>query len=118
MNVSVATLFRSDTSTSLCAYRISVWRQNSPKFFFLGLQTLHDVVLNLTYGDRIQYSVFIVDIIPSKLLRLKDEIGQQVETSEDSVLFCDLGRLSELGEKRFSYVGQSRDTTDNDVLIL
>lgn len=55
--------------------------------------------LLLTYGDRIQYSVFIVDIIPSKLLRLKDEIGQQVETSEDSVLFCDLGRLSELGRK-------------------
>ena len=51
-------------------------------------------------------------------LRLKDEIRQQVEASEDSVLFCDLGRLSELGEKRFSYVGQSRDTTDNDVLIL
>ena len=74
--------------------------------------------LLLTYGDRIQYSVFIVDIIPSKLLRLKDEIGQQVETSEDSVLFCDLGRLSELDEKSFSYVGQSRDTTDNDVLIL
>lgn len=43
--------------------------------------------LLLTYGDRIQYSVFIVDIIPSKLLRLKDEIGQQVEASEDSVLF-------------------------------
>ncbi|WP_455116024.1 CRISPR-associated endonuclease Cas2 [Rothia aeria] len=74
--------------------------------------------LLLTYGDRIQYSVFIVDIIPLKLLRLKDEIRQQVEASEDSVLFCDLGRLSELGEKRFSYVGQSRDTTDNDVLIL
>ena len=41
-------------------------------------------------------------------LRLKDEIRQQVEASEDSVLFCDLGRLSELGEKRFSYVGQYR----------
>ena len=55
---------------------------------------------------------------PSKLLRLKDEIRQQIEASEDSVLFCDLGRLSELGEKRFSYVGQSRGTTDNDVLII
>ena len=50
--------------------------------------------LLLTYGDRIQYSVFIVDVIPSKLLRLKDEIRQQIEASEDSVLFCDLGRLS------------------------
>lgn len=43
--------------------------------------------LLLSYGDRIQYSVFIVDVIPSKLLRLKDEIRQQVEASEDSVLF-------------------------------
>ena len=50
-----------------------------------------------TYGDRIQYSVFVVDIIPSKLLRLKDGVGKIAQLDEDSVLFCDLGRLADLG---------------------
>ena len=71
-----------------------------------------------TYGDRIQYSVFVVDIIPSKLLRLKDAVREVAQLDEDSVLFCDLGRLADLGEQKFSYVGLSRDVTDNDVIIM
>ena len=71
-----------------------------------------------TYGDRIQYSVFVVDIIPSKLLRLKDEIGKIAQLDENSILFCDLGRLADLGQQKFSYVGLCREITDNDVIIM
>lgn len=72
----------------------------------------------LTYGDRIQYSVFVADVSPSSLIRLQDHIREIIDPSEDSVLFCDLGRVSELNESRFNFLGLERDITDNDVLIL
>lgn len=70
------------------------------------------------YGDRIQYSVFVVDISPAKLLRLRDEASAIINRNEDSILFCDLGRIANLSDKKFSYLGQTRDITDNDVLII
>lgn len=70
------------------------------------------------YGDRIQYSVFVVDISPARFLRLKEEVTTKIQLGEDSVLFCDLGRVSELSENRFSYLGRKREITGNDVLIL
>lgn len=70
------------------------------------------------YGDRIQFSVFVVDISPARLVRLKSMTREKIDESEDSILFCDLGRVAELSDKNFSYLGQTRDITDNDVLIL
>lgn len=70
------------------------------------------------YGDRVQYSVFVVDISPAKMLRLKDDARDTIDKDQDSILFCDLGRVKELNERRFSYLGQTRPITDNDVLIL
>ncbi|MDO5076190.1 CRISPR-associated endonuclease Cas2 [Corynebacterium sp.] len=71
-----------------------------------------------TYGDRIQYSVFVTDMIPAKTIRLKDKIRDLIDESEDSVLFCDLGPLANLKEAKFSYIGVTRDITDNDALII
>lgn len=69
------------------------------------------------YGDRLQYSVFVVDCSPAKLLRLKDEIKNIIDKVEDSVLYCDLGLLSKV-ETRFTYEGKQNDITDNDFLII
>ena len=52
--------------------------------------------LILSYGDRIQYSVFIVDAAPAKVRRIKDEVQELIDPDEDSVLFCDLGLLARL----------------------
>lgn len=71
-----------------------------------------------SYGDRVQYSVFIVDVSPASMLRLKDKAKKILSFDEDSVLFCDLGLISELSEKKFSYLGRSREITDNNVLII
>lgn len=70
------------------------------------------------YGDRVQYSVFVVDISPARLLRLKEETREVIDLEQDSVLFCDLGRIAEISTQNFSYVGQTRPLTDNEVLIL
>lgn len=69
------------------------------------------------YGDRLQYSVFVVDSAPAKLLRMKSEIEEILDFQEDSVLFCDLGRLSELDENRFSFLGYSREITPDEPFV-
>lgn len=70
-----------------------------------------------TFGDRVQYSVFVVDISPARLIGLRDKLAEVIATDEDSVMICDLGRIAELDEKRFSYLGLERPVTDNDMLI-
>lgn len=72
----------------------------------------------LEYGDRVQYSVFVVDVSPARLLRLKAEIGEIIDRSEDSVLFCDLGLVSTVEDGRFTYMGLSRKVTDNTSIIV
>lgn len=71
-----------------------------------------------SHGDRVQYSVFVIDVSPARLLRLKDKVKEIIDVDEDSVLFCDLGRISDLSDSRFSYLGQTREITDNNVLII
>ena len=65
----------------------------------------------LKYGDRIQYSVFVVDAAPARLLRMRGELVGVIKTDEGSVLLCDVGLLSSVDEQRFSYVGLTRTIT-------
>ncbi|QWW19371.1 CRISPR-associated endonuclease Cas2 [Schaalia sp. 19OD2882] len=71
----------------------------------------------LKYGDRIQYSVFVVDAAPARVLRLRGELESIVDRSEDSILMCDLGLLSSVDETRFTYVGLTRTITPDGPLI-
>ena len=63
----------------------------------------------LKYGDRIQYSVFVVDAAPAKLLRMRGELEGVIKTDEDSVLLCDVGLLSSVDEQRFSLCRPDQD---------
>lgn len=72
----------------------------------------------LEHGDRIQYSVFIIDAARVKIVRLKDRIRTLIDVEEDSVLFCDLGALSSVTDSVFSTVGRERPLTDTDSLIV
>lgn len=97
---------RDDTRRTLIAYDIPDDKRRTKLSKILG-----------KYGDRLQYSVFVVDISPARLMRLKDEISEIITLSEDSVLFCDIGRIDELNDDRFSFLGQSRDPTPDEPLI-
>ncbi|MBK8462456.1 MAG: CRISPR-associated endonuclease Cas2 [Nigerium sp.] len=70
------------------------------------------------YGDRIQYSVFVVDAARSKLVRLRDEVRGVIEQDEDSVLLCDLGLLAAVDGGIFSIIGRGRPLTGLDALIV
>ncbi|MDK9319344.1 CRISPR-associated endonuclease Cas2 [Propionibacterium freudenreichii] len=43
------------------------------------------------YGERVQYSVFMVDCPPSHLLVLRHDLTDAMDIDEDSVVICDLG---------------------------
>lgn len=70
------------------------------------------------YGDRVQFSVFIVDAARAKLVRLREDVKNVIEQDEDSVLLCDLGLLTTLDDRVFSTIGRSRSLTDADALIV
>jgi CRISPR-associated protein Cas2 len=72
-----------------------------------------------TYGDRVQYSVFLVDLRPAKLVRMRAELEQLIEPGEDSVLLCDLGLVRRsIDQRRFQVLGRQRQTTSAGALIL
>ena len=74
--------------------------------------------LILSYGDRIQYSVFIVDAAPRQGATHQRRGSGTHRSGRDSVLFCDLGLLARLDEPTFSYIGRAREVTESDALIL
>lgn len=71
-----------------------------------------------TYGDRIQYSVFLVDVKPAKLIRLKLKIAGQMELNTDSLLVCDLGPVVHGGVERLEFIGMERNYSGQGPFIL
>ncbi len=70
-----------------------------------------------SYGDRIQYSVFVVDGRPARVRRLVAALGELIDRSDDSVLVCDLGPVAVLSPATFLVVGRRRPLTDDGPLI-
>ena len=68
-------------------------------------------------GDRIQYSVFVVDARPARIVRLVETLEKIINLKDDSVLLCDLGLVATLYDKRFLVVGRRRPLTDDGPLI-
>jgi CRISPR-associated protein Cas2 len=71
-----------------------------------------------SFGDRIQYSVFIVDAKPAKLSRLSDKLHTLMSGDADSALICDLGPSEATGPARIRYLGRRRPITSDAPLIL
>ena len=70
------------------------------------------------YGDRVQYSVFIVDAAPVRIARLKRQLEKIMVAEEDSILMCDLGPIAGVAEHRFTTLGKQRPVTDGDSFII
>ncbi len=71
-----------------------------------------------SFGDRMQYSLFLVDIKPAKLLRLRGLLCNIIDPATDSVLICDLGPLAHGGQHRIEMIGASRPVTSQGPLIM
>lgn len=70
------------------------------------------------YGDRVQYSVFVADLTPVRIARLRRSIAKVIEPDEDSVLICDLGLADGVEQGRFQYIGQQRVITSSGSFVV
>ena len=71
-----------------------------------------------SYGDRVQFSVFVVDGRPAKLVRLRAALSRLIDPELDSVLICDLGPVSGDLDRRFDVIGCSRLVNDQRIVVL
>lgn len=76
-------------------------------------------VLLQEYGERVQYSVFLVDGRPASFVRLRHELRLLIVPETDSVMFVDLGRRDHARTEVVSFIGRRRRLTgDEDALIV
>lgn len=71
-----------------------------------------------SYGDRVQYSVFVVDATPVRIARLRRTIEKVIVLNEDSVLICDLGMARGVEARRFHCLGRQRQVTGTDSFVV
>ena len=69
-----------------------------------------------SYGDRVQYSVFVVDSRHAKLMRLRQDLARLAVLAQDSILICDLGPVASLDGRRFDFLGRQRRLTPHEVI--
>jgi CRISPR-associated protein Cas2 len=70
-----------------------------------------------SYGDRIQYSVFLIEAKPARLARLTAKLQQQIDPDTDSILICDLGQIGSAEPSRLTYLGRRRAVTSYPMII-
>ena len=58
-----------------------------------------------SHGERLQYSVFLLRIRPSKLLKIKAFVEDEIDADTDSILICDLGH-SDRAKRSMLFLGR------------
>lgn len=70
------------------------------------------------HGERVQYSVFLVDGRPATFVRLRAVLSILIDPDVDTVMFCDLGSRDS-ARHSISHIGARRTVTgDDDALIV
>lgn len=67
------------------------------------LRRVHEVVKG--YGDRLQYSVYVCDLSSAELVRLRWDLGDEINALEDAVAILDLGDPNGRGTSAFEFLG-------------
>lgn len=71
-----------------------------------------------SYGDRVQFSVFIIDANPAKIIRLRTDLRRHMDLSEDHALVCDLGPLTAYPRKAMEFIGDPPPLTSHGPLVI
>ncbi len=75
--------------------------------------------LLLEYGERVQYSVFVVDGRPADFVRLASALQATIAADQDRVLLCDMGARDGEAKRAMTYLGRRpRLTGDSRALIV
>lgn len=70
------------------------------------LRRVHKVATS--WGDPLQYSVFICDLTKSELFRMKEELMGEMNLKVDSVAIFDLGSPEGRGIECIQFIGARR----------
>lgn len=70
------------------------------------------------FGDRLQYSVFVIDATPTGIVRLRTRVLEAINGYDDSVLMCDLGLLAMVSDRNFTYLGVRREFTTVESFLM
>jgi CRISPR-associated endonuclease Cas2 len=70
------------------------------------------------HGDRVQYSVFVVDCRPARLIRIRAQLANLIRTDEDSILLCDLGSPELAARNTMQYLGIRRMITSDSMTVV
>lgn len=70
------------------------------------------------YGERVQYSVFMVDCPPSHLLVLRHDLTDAMDIDQDSVVICDLGMSTSADAQRITWLGGQRYQSGGRSIII
>ncbi len=75
------------------------------------LRRVHDVALS--YGDALQYSVFICDLTSVERIALRRALKDEMDERADSVALFDLGPPRDRGVECIEFLGQRRELRED-----
>ncbi len=67
------------------------------------------------YGQRVQHSVFEMNLDPRRMDALKQELAMMIKMDKDSIRFY---RLGDNFESRISVMGNAEPTLDNAMIVV
>jgi CRISPR-associated protein Cas2 len=79
------------------------------------LRRVHRVATS--FGDPLQYSVFVCDLTKVELMRLRDALLSEMKLTEDSVSIFDLGPPQGRGVECIEFIGRRRPLPSNGPAI-
>lgn len=79
------------------------------------LRRVHRVALG--FGDAVQLSVFRCELSPRELVKLREKL-REIVTSEDQILFADLGPVDGRGSSSISVLGSPGDKPQRSAIVV
>jgi CRISPR-associated protein Cas2 len=79
------------------------------------LRRVHQVAM--TYGQPLQYSVFVCDLTKVELIDLRSDLLKEMKTDEDSVGIFDLGLPTGRGLECVEFIGTRRPLPSGEAAI-
>lgn len=70
------------------------------------------------YGQRLQYSVFVLAASDTQVARLRGELDAVIEAAEDQVLFVDIGPADGRGEAAVSALGRPVELPNRKAVVI
>ncbi|MFV2064151.1 MAG: CRISPR-associated endonuclease Cas2 [Chloroflexota bacterium] len=71
-----------------------------------------------SYGDRVQFSVFLVEVKPARFVRLRASLERLLQVEDDSLLIVDTGPTRGNADARLEFVGRGAQVIRDRAIIL